>query len=64
MQRDIQSSHTHTEETFFEQDINMGDRDDRSTGPDQENAMFRLLSSLEEGQQMQQEHNRRMDMMM
>ena len=53
MQRDRQSSHTDIEEIFFEQDNNMGDRDDRSTGPDQENVMFGLLGTLEEGQRMQ-----------
>ena len=49
----------------------MGDRDDKSTNPDQENVMFRILNTLEEGQRMQQEaqwmkheHNRKMDMRM
>ena len=46
MQRDKQSSHIDTEEIFFEQDSNMGDRDDRSTGPDQENVMFGILNTL------------------
>ena len=53
MQRDIQSNHTNIEEIFFEQDSNMGDRDDRSTGPDQENVMFGILNTLQEGQRMQ-----------
>ena len=57
VQRDIQFSHTDTEETFFEQDSSMGDRDDRNTSPDQENVMFRLLNTF-------QEQNRRMDMML
>ena len=64
VQRDIQSSHTNTEETFFEQDSNMVDRDDRNTNFDQENVIFRLLGTLEEGQRMQQEQNRQTDMML
>ena len=61
VQRDVQSSHIDTEESFFEQDSSMGDRDDRSTNPDQENVMFRILNTLEEGQR---KMDRRMDMML
>ena len=73
VQVNIESSHTDTEEIFFDQDNNMGDRDERNTGlgggrnvgPDQEEVMFRqLLDTLEQGQRMQQEQNRRMDMML
>ena len=50
----------------------MGDQDDRNTrlgggrntSPYQEDVMFRqLLGTLEEGQRMQQDQNRQMDMM-
>lgn len=65
VQVDIESSHTDIEEIFFDQDSSMGDRDDRNTGPDQGEVMFRqLLGTLEQGQRMQQEQNRRMDMML
>ena len=64
MQVDIESSHTDTEEIFFEQDSSMGDRDDKNiglgggknNGPDQEDVMFRRLQgTLEEGHCRQQE---------
>ena len=34
------------------------------TSPNKENVMFRILNTLEEGQRMQQEHNRQMDVRM
>lgn len=65
VQVDIESSHTDIEEIFFDQDSSMGDRDDRNTGLDQGEVMFRqLLGTLEQGQRMQQEQNRQMDMML
>ena len=55
MQVDIESSHTNIEEIFFDQDSNMGDRDDKNTGlgrgrnvgPDQgEERFLQLLDTL------------------
>lgn len=65
MQVDIESSHTNIEEIFFNQDSSMGDRDERNIIPNQGEVMFRqLLGTLEQGQRMQQEQNRQMDMML
>ena len=55
VQVDIESNHTNTEVVFFDQDSNMGDRDDKNTGlgrggnagPDQgEERFLQLLHTL------------------
>ena len=46
VEKDMQSSHTNTEEILFEQDSGMGERDDRNTGQDQENVMLIFLDTF------------------
>jgi hypothetical protein len=77
VQGGIESSHTDTAEVFFDQDSNMGDRDDRNTrlggggnaGPEpREERFLQLLETLVQGQrvaeQRAQEQNQRLDLMM
>ena len=77
VQVEIDSIHIDTEEVFFDQDSDMGDRDDRNTrlgggrnaGPDPgEERFLQLLETLAQGQrlakQRAQEQNQRLDLMM